>query len=338
MRLQSSSPLIFLASLLPSLTAASGFDCAHIRVDGIEYDLSPLAGVHSLYHVEETEDVSVNTTYVLNICKPLKGAAIRGKAKCGTSKNICGFQETRFLDGSEDFEYAFPVAGLDPMGHGSIDPEVTRLKQLDSTQEGLLVKLNGGEYREEPTKPKSKKGASAVIEFQCDPDRTGLEGLKDIKDDDEKQERRGIKRDDDDKDKDGGDNKDDDKDGKDGDPKISRSLSFKSFGPGDDKSYVLKLDWKTKYACDNHVRDNKGSNSSSHWGFFTWLIIIVFLCTAAYLIFGSWLNYNRYGARGWDLLPHGDTIRDVPYIFNDWIRRVINTVQGTGTRGGYSAV
>lgn len=63
-----------------------------------------------------------------------------------------------------------------------------------------------------------------------------------------------------------------------------------------------------------------------------------FLGTAAYLIFGSWLNYNRYGARGWDLLPHGDTIRDVPYIFNDWIRRVLSTVQGGGSRGGYSAV
>lgn len=63
-----------------------------------------------------------------------------------------------------------------------------------------------------------------------------------------------------------------------------------------------------------------------------------FLCTAAYLIFGSWLNYNRYGARGWDLLPHADTIRDVPYIFQDWLRRVVNTLQGPGTRGGYSAV
>lgn len=63
-----------------------------------------------------------------------------------------------------------------------------------------------------------------------------------------------------------------------------------------------------------------------------------FLCTAAYLIFGSWLNYNRYGARGWDLLPHGDTIRDVPYIFQDWLRRVVNTLQGAGSRGGYSAV
>lgn len=64
----------------------------------------------------------------------------------------------------------------------------------------------------------------------------------------------------------------------------------------------------------------------------------VFLGTAAYLIFGSWLNYNRYGARGWDLVPHGDTIRDIPYLLKDWTRRVLNTVQGSGSRGGYSAV
>ena len=63
-----------------------------------------------------------------------------------------------------------------------------------------------------------------------------------------------------------------------------------------------------------------------------------FLGTAAYLIFGSWLNYNRYGARGWDLLPHGDTIRDIPYLMKDWSRKVVDTVSGGGPRGGYSAV
>lgn len=64
----------------------------------------------------------------------------------------------------------------------------------------------------------------------------------------------------------------------------------------------------------------------------------LFLAIAAYLIFGSWLNYNRYGARGWDLLPHGDTIRDIPYLLKDWARRVVGTIQGPGSRGGYSAV
>ena len=64
----------------------------------------------------------------------------------------------------------------------------------------------------------------------------------------------------------------------------------------------------------------------------------VFMAVAAYLIFGSWLNYNRYSARGWDLVPHSETIRDIPYIFRDWMRSVINTIQGGGSRGGYSAV
>lgn len=64
----------------------------------------------------------------------------------------------------------------------------------------------------------------------------------------------------------------------------------------------------------------------------------LFLGVAAYLIFGSWLNYNRYGARGWDLVPHGDTIRDLPYLMKDWGRSIVGTVQGHGTRGGYSAV
>ena len=63
-----------------------------------------------------------------------------------------------------------------------------------------------------------------------------------------------------------------------------------------------------------------------------------FLAVAAYLIFGSWLNYNRYSARGWDLVPHSETLRDIPYIFKDWMRRVANTLQGGGSRGGYSAV
>lgn len=242
------------------------------------------------------------------------------------------------------------------MGHGSKDPEVKRLK--GDGQEGLLVKLAGGEYVD---KDKKKKDARAVIEFQCDPDRSGLEGLasgeNESSEEEEAEARRRLVVREDEGDKDKDDDKDKDKD-KETDPNDgsdpSRSLQFESFGPVGDDTYELKLKWRTRYACDNYVRDRKG-NSSNHWGFFTWLIIMyvpppqslprrmlmissLFLCVAAYLIFSSWLNYNRYGARGWDLLPHGDTLRDIPYIFQDWLRRVINTLQGSGSRGGYSAV
>ncbi|KAG2012451.1 hypothetical protein GB937_007045 [Aspergillus fischeri] len=340
MRIQSSlsSSLLFSSALLTGLASASGsFDCHNIIAEGNKYDLSGLHGVHTIYHVDKAEDYIVNTTYVLDICKALGKASIRGDLKCGTSKNICGFQYKYTEDHLEEIGHAFPIAGLDPLGHGSKDAEVTRLK--GDGQEGLLVKMAGGEYID---KDKKKKVARAVIEFHCDPDRSGLEGLSSVEDESSEEEeeeetrRRLVVREDE-----GDKNKDKDKDKEKTDPNDgsdpSRSLQFESFGPADDDAYVLKLKWRTRYACDNYVRDRKG-DGSSHWGFFTWLIIILFLCVAAYLIFGSWLNYNRYGARGWDLLPHGDTLRDIPYIFQDWLRRVINTLQGSGSRGGYSAV
>lgn len=43
-------------------------------------------------------------------------------------------------------------------------------------------------------------------------------------------------------------------------------------------------------------------------------------------------------AIGMDLLPHGDTIRDLPYLAKDLSRRVLSTLQGGGSRGGYAAV
>jgi hypothetical protein len=180
-----------------------------------------------------------------------------------------------------------PIAGLDPGGGGSKDPEVTRLKKQDADTEGVRIKIAGGEIHEHGQK--RGKPASAVIEFQCDPDRTGLEGLvteksedsdKNEKDDGEKRKR--FRRDDDDDEEGDGEEKGDDKseddsgDKTDGDQDTSdRSLQLKSFGLVDDKYYILRLDWKTKYACENYLRDNPSdSNGGGHWGFFTWLIIM----------------------------------------------------------------
>lgn len=88
MRIQASGITLLLSTGLASLSAALGFDCAHINVDKYKYDLSPLGGVHELYHVNETETAVTNTTYVLNICKNLGSkASNRGDdGKCGTTK------------------------------------------------------------------------------------------------------------------------------------------------------------------------------------------------------------------------------------------------------------
>jgi hypothetical protein len=102
-----------------------------------------------------------------------------------------------------------------------------------------------------------------VLEFQCDPERSGLEGLKTAKEDKDKDEKEKDWR----RREEGGDDKEQPPSDR------SQSLEFKSFGQADDDSYVLKLNWRTKYACDHYQEGNKG-DSSSRWGFFTWFIIM----------------------------------------------------------------
>lgn len=175
---------------------------------------------------------------------------------------MCGFEE-KIIHGEVEQVRKLPIAGLQPGGGGSKDPEITRLKKQDPDTEGVRVKLSGGEIHEPDSKKTRGKPASAVFEFQCDPDRTGLEGLVEEISDESRRRRR-----DEDNENDG-DGKGDDKPNDDD----RRSLRFKSFGPVDDKSYVLRMDWRTRYACENYVREHP-KKSGGHWGFFTWLIIM----------------------------------------------------------------
>lgn len=170
----------------------------------------------------------------------------------GNADNVvCGFEYRNAVDGSDSETKAFPIVGLDHLGHGAKDPEITRLKQLDPDREGLSVRLGGGQYLDDE---KAKKDAGTVIEFQCDPTRSGLEGISTDEDTAEEEQLRAKE------------------DGDETGDKL-RSLRFQSFGPADNESYVLKLDWKTRYACDDYLSSKKGG-SSSHWGFFTWFIVM----------------------------------------------------------------
>ncbi|KAK5275079.1 type II membrane protein, partial [Exophiala xenobiotica] len=180
----------------------------------------------------------------------------------------------------------------------SLDPKVTRLKAQDVNADGLQIEFNGGYY--------NKRKQRAVIQLQCDKERTGNE------------ERRKGKR----------DGKEKEEDPEDPEEPTTSSLAFVSYGPveGKEQMDVVRFNWRTKYACEDYADSDEAKKTG--WGLFTWFILITFLGIAAYLIFGSWLNYNRYGARGWDLLPHGDTIRDIPYLFKDFSRKVVDTVSG----------
>lgn len=136
----------------------------------------------------------------------------------------------------------------------------------DANKEGLRVELHGGKY---PFEKSSGRQQKAIIEFQCDRNRTGLEGAEgDSRDklDDKEEEARHVLR---------ADDKKDETEEPVGDASL-QLVSYKSEGEGDDEFDVLRLHWKTKYACEG-MTDHKptsGNKSSSHWGFFTWFLIM----------------------------------------------------------------
>lgn len=92
----------------------------------------------------------------------------------------------------------------------------------------------------------------AVIEFFCDKDRTGNEDVDGNPDD-----------------KDDGDDENEKKTSN----RSLQLLSYKDETKGDsDVIGVLRLKWRTKFACADHV--DEPSAPGGHWGFFTWFIIM----------------------------------------------------------------
>ncbi|PSN74224.1 hypothetical protein BS50DRAFT_478313 [Corynespora cassiicola Philippines] len=341
--------LLTLSSLLLLLPSPSfGFACNDILASGVHFDFTKLGGPHSVNWAQDADlenQEQFKYNFTLDICNKLPHHKGRHD-ECHSGTRVCAIRQTVDLSGRNNTTLTpIDIAGTYKTSNGrSIDAKYELLHNSNSNsdvgREGVRVELHGGRFPYDDTKAGIDQ--RAIIEFVCDKDRTGLEG--DAGGDDGKA-----------KDPNSDDSKDGEDDGNDNDDEKRKlrsrddassgkcdesdaSLRFCGYGLEDlaknKKARTLRLEWRTKYAC----RDAPADNGGSSWGFFTWFIIIVFLAIAAYLIFGSWLNYNRYGARGWDLVPHGDTIRDIPYIIKDLGRRVAHTVQGPGSRGGYSAV
>jgi len=322
--------------VLPTVSAIT-LDCKHIRADGQSFDLSALGGPKTVHYQTYRAPNIHNTTFTVDVCNALKRTTGVPKGnECPSGTRICAIEQLHNL--AEDTVVngdVIPIAGQYPSSHGRyLDPEPERLKDSksnsDSKTEGLRLTLHGGKYPDNRTGKLQK----AIVEFMCDPEVTGNEGFED----EGKVVRGRADEDEDDEDRDDPELPDLDK---------GKSLQYISYKDEGDVG-TLRMSWKTKFACEG-VKDKEPASgggdkkSSSGWGFFTWFLIVVFLLAAAYIIFGSWLNYNRYGARGWDLIPHGDTIRDLPYVIKDWGSSMMGRMGGGGgggggSRGGYSAV
>jgi hypothetical protein len=87
MRLSRRSPAqsgILSSLLFSAFVAASGsIDCAQIVDDGVSWDLSKLGGPRSVMHSVLTPPSMQNTTYTIDICKPLKRPeSVKDMNKC----------------------------------------------------------------------------------------------------------------------------------------------------------------------------------------------------------------------------------------------------------------
>ncbi|KAL9051142.1 MAG: hypothetical protein Q9162_006214 [Coniocarpon cinnabarinum] len=311
-----------LASSVFSFATAS-IHCSDVVADGVKWDITPLEGPRSVYQLD-IEDTShpTNTTFSFDLCHTLHHHREEDETECLRGSWVCGFKRDYDPDSKEtskSIKDAWSIAGTFASTGGQLEDKVERIKgsssESDAEQglEGVRIHLQGGKVDGKPAK--------MIASLVCDKDanRYSRRATEESRDDG-------------------------DEDGDEPTGSETSKPQFVSYGPepipGDKKqgiNYVLRVKWKSVHACeDDAAKSSSGAQGS--WGFFTWFIIILFLLAAAYLIFGSWLNYNRHGARGWDLLPHGDTIRDIPYLLKDWGRAIIDTVQGTHTRGGYNQI
>jgi len=113
-------------------------------------------------------------------------------------------------------------------------------------------------------------------------------------------------------------------------------------------SGVMRINWRNKAACPES-RDppenttpppsggdgQKGSTGSG----IGWFFFLLFFCFITYFGLGAYYNYNNYGASGWDLVPHRDFWRDVPYLFRDLFASIFSNRRSySGARGGYVSV
>ena len=68
-------PELLISLLLAAVPAgAAGIDCKQIRADGHTFNLNALGGPHSVVtsRWESSTETHFNTTYTIDICKPLK--------------------------------------------------------------------------------------------------------------------------------------------------------------------------------------------------------------------------------------------------------------------------
>lgn len=305
---------VLLPVILAPLPSLAMLHCENILIDGYKFNLEKLKGPHSVVtsKYDSMTHTYHNTTYTLDVCGPLKKsgkskskeecpngtrgmsnlfclssptALLHGRYKMETaealiltilfsSPTVCAIQ--RLIQGDTDIvETVTAISGaLENVGGSVFEYETTRLNGSDSNsdahKEGLRLVLKGGKHPlDAPVKERREQ--KAVVEFLCD-EKEGTEG--EWEDSEDKYSQKLDRRD---------DKKEDDKDKSFPEHQLKKenaALIWESYGPEKDAD-VLRLTWHTKYACekrdengDDNNKGNDGDDASTHWGFFTWFVVL----------------------------------------------------------------
>lgn len=250
-------------------SAVWAYDCKDIAAQRQHFNFGELAGPHRVHWNTTIDDDAVqrNFTFTLDLCQNLqrhKGGS--DATECPVGTRVCGIREDTPLDTMNSTYHVIPIAGTYKAHKGSaIDAKFTLLRNSksnsDASREGVRAELHGGVFPFNPIKGVKSIKQKAIVEFVCDKDRTGLEKdekdngeMEDAPEGEESQARRMKRAEDSCEDSD-------------------KSLRFCGYQKEkDDKGndvQVLRLDWRTKYACEDTP-----SPESQSWGFFTWFIIV----------------------------------------------------------------
>lgn len=209
-----------------------------------------------------------------------------------TTYSVCGIQRLiNTFENSTTFEAAIPIAGQYTLHGGTeLDPQITRFKTSaspsDREKEGFRLQLHGQKY------PNGKNGAMhrAVIEFLCQ-DKAEEKGERDL----------GARN----NDVDDAGEEDHSASGEVAHDGHGGTLKYKDFALVDGTK-VLSLEWLTKYACENLKRGDDSKAKGSHWGFFTWLIIMYVVLPDSAPPFSPSCPHLRYLNYHVSLCSHAD--------------------------------
>ncbi|KAI5477542.1 hypothetical protein MNV49_006130 [Pseudohyphozyma bogoriensis] len=288
------STLCSLLVLLPVVSAS--FDC-HLSLSSASFDLTPLSGTHSFSTSTPTPPTITKTSYSLSLCSPLPLAAPSDDL-CPEGTYVCQTTLTT-REGLEDrIVSVVPLAG--EIGEGELQPRAEAVEGK-SVAERWTLGLQGGMYN----------GVKQSVEIEMVCDQTAKEGNR---------------------------------------------KTVPSVVEYDPKAGHLKLSWTTSAACStsgggggddtpppsnpDEGKDKEGDKEPESppptreggKGFFGWFFTLLFFGLLIYFAGGAYYNYTTYGSTGWDMVPHRDVWRDLPYVVNDLVKG-----RG-GSRNGYSAL